>query len=130
MMARFIIRSPLDVQEAVRRIVTAEEHRVPFTTVKRDGRRIVATTSVGPIRFDDTMVIADVDVREDHARGTIIKEGPVLLGTIRFAVTATEGGCVVGWDQNIRGGRWSILNPLLRAVMFAGYRISLGALLR
>ena len=129
MRCRLRIVSSQSVQEVVERILAADKHQVPFTSVSRDGNGIIAVTKLGPLRLEDRMRIVNVEKSGESMRGTIFKEGPWLVGTIRFAAISGRDGSVLGWEYDLRLP-WPILNLPLMIAMNLGYRIGLSRLLR
>lgn len=129
MKCRLRLVSSLSVQEVVERILAADKHQVPFTKVSRHGDRFIAVTKLGPLRFEDRMRIANVEKSGESMRGMILKEGPWLVGTIRFAAISSPEGTVLGWEYDLRLP-WLILNLPLAFTMNLGYRIGLSRLLR
>ncbi|GAA2740542.1 SRPBCC family protein [Terrabacter aerolatus] len=134
---------PLSAPEAWRRILDLTAHTavIPLTTVTGDamtaadlvdGSRFVARTAVGPIGFDDVMVVdsivAPTTTSAGHAR--IRKEGKVVRGSIDLVVTPTAAGSSVRWTQQIGvRGVPAILDPLVSRVAGAAYGSTLRRLL-
>jgi hypothetical protein len=69
----------------------------------RPGSEFVARTGLGPIGFDDRMVVTDVTAPVDGSAGfaRIEKQGRVIRGSIVIRVSPTLGGSRVTWDQEI-----------------------------
>ncbi|WP_323095235.1 SRPBCC family protein [Intrasporangium sp. YIM S08009] len=115
-MARFemTLVSSLPAPEAWRRILNLRAHSevIPLTTVTgaaldtselTPGARFVARTGLGPIGFDDVMVIESYTPPTEHDPGVahIRKEGRTVTGRITLRVAPTDDGCVVMWKQRI-----------------------------
>jgi hypothetical protein len=145
-MARFevTIDSPLPAPEAWRRVLDLRTHGavIPLTTVSgevleptrlRAGTRFVARTGLGPIGFDDPMVIESYAPPTAHDPGIarIRKEGNVVTGRITLRVTPSATGSVVGWRQRIRvRGVPDVFGPVVARLAEAAYRRALEELLR
>ena len=84
---------------------------VPFTTVTTTsasatgvGATFVGRSGIGPIGFDDPMVVTDWQPPADGAPGRcrIAKTGRVVLGDAEFSVTPTTATrCEVLWSETI-----------------------------
>ena len=99
---------------------------VPRTRVRRVptgrtgvGERIVARTALGPVGFDDPMVVTAWD---PPRRCELLHTGRVVRGTGQIAVTAQDGGSRVTWSEQVAlpGGPlarvgWPLAAPLIRA---------------
>src|SRR3954467_2212835 len=98
-MAHFEIRldSPLGAPEAWRRILDlhAQTAIIPLTTVTgsamtadelRPGSRVVGRTGLGPLGFDDVMVVDSITAPTEERPGQarIHKEGKVVRGSIEL----------------------------------------------
>jgi len=116
-MARFRIRvdSPETASTAWARVLDLRAHDrlVPLTRVTGDawsadllqpGSRFVARTSLGPVSFDDPMVVDEIRPPTADSAGVarIRKEGRVIRGSIELRVTPTQRGSRVEWEQEIR----------------------------
>ncbi len=106
---------------------------VPLTRVRgeegelRLGSRFVARTAVGPIGFDDVMI---VDAWEPPSLAVISKCGRVLTGTITVELAAEGEGTRVVWTQHYGArGVSSGVAALARPLVAAGYRRSLAKIL-
>ena len=135
--------TPLTAPEAWRRILDLRAHTavIPLTTVTGEamaaselveGSRFVARTGVGPVGFDDVMVVqtmvAPTSVRPGNAR--IRKEGKVIRGRIDLFVTPTASGSTVVWTQRIGvRGVPALLDPVVERVARAAYSLTLRRLL-
>lgn len=145
-MALFTIRleSPLPAPEAWERILDVHAHGevVPFTTMRGDamyaaelvpGSRFVARTGLGPLGFDDPMVVDEVSPPADDEPGVarIRKEGGVIRGWIELTVTPrSHGGSLVEWVQQISvRGVPRAAGPVTAAVARAAYGQALRRLL-
>lgn len=134
---------PLPAPEAWRRILDLRAHTavIPLTTVTGDamtagelvdGSRFTARTGLGPMGFDDVMVVEAIvpptSTSAGHAR--IRKEGNVVRGVIDLRVTPTAVGSAVVWAQRI-GVRAvpSILDPVVSRAARAAYASTLRRLL-
>lgn len=84
---------------------------VPLTTIAVDatappgvGARFVARTGVGPLAFDDVMVVTRWEPPGADGAGVVEvrKDGRVVLGTAAFAVVPTpDGGSLVTWTEDV-----------------------------
>lgn len=74
---------------------------VPLTTVAgeplREGARFTGRTAVGPLGFDDDMVVR---TWEPPRLAVVDKVGRVLTGTITVTLTPTARGTSVRWRQS------------------------------
>lgn len=145
-MALFTIRveTPLPAPIAWQRILDVHRHGevVPLTTMRGEslyaaqlvpGTRFVAHTGLGPVGFDDPMVIDEISPPTEAAAGVarIRKEGNVVRGWIELTVTPrTQGGSVVEWVQQISvAGIPGIASPVTATVARAAYGQTLRRLL-
>lgn len=145
-MAVFTVRidTPLPAPVAWERILDVHRHGevVPFTTVRGDalyaaelvpGSRFVARTGLGPLGFDDAMVVDEITSPTDQSAGLarIRKEGTVIRGWIELTVTpGTSGGSRVEWVQQISVvGVPEVASPVAAAVARAAYGRALRRLL-
>lgn len=122
--------------DALRRVLDLRAHTrlIPLTTVTpavaaddlHPGFRFVARTGVGPVAFDDVMVVEEID--ETSAR--IVKQGRAIRGFIHLRVEPVPGGSAVRWHQEVRLP-WlpGILQPAVARVLRLGYRQVLRRLL-
>ncbi len=107
---------PLPAPEAWSRILDLRAHTavIPLTTVTGDamvanelvdGSRFVARTGLGPVGFDDVMVVEAIvpPTPTSAGRARIRKEGKVVRGVIDLTVTPTAAGSAVVWSQQHRG---------------------------
>ncbi|MEL4506004.1 hypothetical protein AAEX63_13970 [Luteococcus sp. H138] len=76
---------------------------VPLTRVRssdgsplREGQGFVARTQLGPVWFDDRML---VDTWQPPLLAVVVKTGPILTGTIRARVEAAGTGSRLHWQQ-------------------------------
>ena len=115
-MARFrvVLPSSLTAAEAWRRVLDLRAHDrlIPLTRVTigmsaaedlRPGSRFVARTGLGPVGFDDRMVVDELTPPAGQVPGLarIRKEGRVVRGSIELQVTPRATGSVVDWRQEI-----------------------------
>jgi hypothetical protein len=145
-MAAFDVHLDTDISaaEAWRRVLNLRAHSevIPLTTVTGEqleaaalvpGSRFVARTALGPIGFDDVMVVESIEQPSDGsgARARIRKEGKVIGGAIDFRVTPTTSGSTVDWAQQIHV-RWvpRLADPLVARVARTAYGKALAELLR
>jgi hypothetical protein len=147
-MAAFDVHLDTDISaaEAWRRVLNLRAHSevIPLTTVTGEqleaaalvpGSRFVARTALGPIGFDDVMVVESIEQPSDgsgaRARARIRKEGKVIGGAIDFRVTPTTSGSTVDWAQQIHV-RWvpRLADPLVARVARTAYGKALAELLR
>ncbi|CCI51619.1 MAG: hypothetical protein LCH77_15395 [Actinobacteria bacterium] len=135
--------SPLPAPEAWRRILDLTAHTavIPLTTVTGQamtaaelvaGSRFVARTGVGPVGFDDVMVVDAIEAPTEASAGSarIHKEGTVVRGRIDLLVTPTATGSTVAWSQRIGvRGVPALLDPVVAKVAGAAYGSTLRKLL-
>ena len=96
---------PLPPEEAWRRLSDLGSHSdgVPLTSTTADageptvGWRFTARTVLGPLRFDDPMV---VEAWEPPRRWRVVKTGP-LRGWAELEVTPTGTGSRVTWSEEL-----------------------------
>ena len=133
----------LPAPEAWRRILDLRAHTavIPLTTVTGaamvasdlvDGSLFVARTSLGPVGFDDVMVVDSIVPPTGQTAGSarIRKEGKVVRGFIELVVTPTEAGSSVRWRQHIGvRGVPAILAPVVSWIARAAYGSTLRRLL-
>jgi hypothetical protein len=143
--AHFAVRilSPLPAAEAWSRVLDLRAHSavIPLTIVTGDalyaaglapGSRFVARTAVGPIGFDDRMVVDEITQPLDGSGGwaRIRKEGKVIRGLIELSVTPSGDGSLVEWSQDIFvAGVPGLLDPVVAGVARAAYGMTLRKLL-
>lgn len=130
MRIRWTQRTALSPLEAARRITTMEGHRVPFTSIEQVGGSVTAVTTLGPISIVDRMDLGPLDVRGHNVRGTIVKTGPVLGGTLTFAAVRGAERTIIGWEQDLVFLPCRLLDPLLAVIMRIGYGVGFARLLR
>ena len=129
-MTRFVVEfeSALPPEELWRKLWELSRHStaVPFTKVNSDdgsalraGSHFVARTALGPLRFDDHML---VNRWQPPNYAVIIKTGPVLTGTIHASIEAVGTGSRLHWEQDfsIRGVP-DVLATLVRKPVAVGY---------
>ncbi|WP_256793310.1 hypothetical protein [Terrabacter sp. Ter38] len=135
--------SPLPAPEAWRRILDLRAHTavIPLTTVTGEamgaselveGSRFIARTGLGPMGFDDVMVVQSIVRPTTHSAGSarIRKEGKVVRGRIDLLVTPTASGSTVLWTQRIGvRGVPALLDPVVAKVAGAAYGSTLRRLL-
>lgn len=139
-MGHFVVRlqPPLPAAEAFDRLLDLDAHSalVPLTTVRHEGplgvgQRFVGRTHLGPVGFDDVMVIEEHRRPEPGVPGRcrIRKTGRWVLGTIDLTVEDADPAIVV-WTQDIRI-RWisQVADPVVTAVARIAYRTMLRRLL-
>jgi hypothetical protein len=134
---------PLSAPEAWRRVLDLRAHTavIPLTTVTGaavsaaelgPGSRFVARTGLGPIGFDDTMVVESIVPPTTDTAGSarIVKEGRVVRGHIDLLVTPTAAGSTLVWTQRISvWGLPSVFDPVVARVARAAYGSTLRRLL-
>ena len=134
----------LPAAEAWRRVLNLHAHTevIPLTTVTGEqmeaaallpGSRFVARTALGPVGFDDVMVVDSIEqpLAGSGGRARIHKQGKMIGGTIDLRVTPTAAGSAVDWSQQIRvRGVPRTADPLVARVARAAYGKALGELLR
>jgi hypothetical protein len=138
------IETHLPAAEAWRRVLDLRAHSavIPLTTVTGaqleaaalvPGSRFVARTALGPVGFDDVMVVDSIEQPTDGSggRARIHKEGKLIRGTIDFRVTPQGAASTVDWAQQIRV-RWvpRVADPLVARVARTAYGRALAELLR
>jgi hypothetical protein len=139
-MGRFRVEltSQLSAQEAFRRITTLDAHTavVPFTTLRHDGRlgigsNFTARTSLGPVGFDDPMIVREyAEPGDKPGKAVFVKTGRWVSGQIEFTATPRADGAQLVWQQDI-AIPWlpRILDPVVTAVARAAYARTLRQLL-
>jgi carbon monoxide dehydrogenase subunit G len=144
-MASFSLRlePTLPAAEAWRRVLDLRGHTevIPLTTVTGEamtaddlveGSRFVARTGVGPVGFDDVMVVDAITppTLERAGEARIRKEGKVVRGSIDLRVTPAPAGSVVEWSQQIEvRGVPRALGPVVARVARTAYGTALRRLL-
>lgn len=144
-MASFTVHldSPLPAAEAWRRVLDLHAHTavIPLTTVTGEamsadrlvpGSRFVARTAVGPVGFDDVMVVEAITQPSDDHPGMawIQKEGNVIGGAIDLRVAPAGSGSTVEWVQHIGvRGVPRLLDPVVARVAELAYGTALRRLL-
>ncbi|GAA6525939.1 hypothetical protein [Intrasporangium sp. DVR] len=112
---RVLLPSPLPAPETWRRVLDLRAHDrvVPLTRIASGmvgaeelapGARFVARTGLGPVAFDDPMVVDEITAPagQDAGLARIRKEGRVVRGWIELRVTPRTAGSLVDWRQEIR----------------------------
>ncbi|ROR52943.1 carbon monoxide dehydrogenase subunit G [Luteococcus japonicus] len=85
----------------------------------REGHRFVARTQLGPVWFDDRMV---VETWQPPLVAVVEKTGPILTGTIRARVEAAGLGSRLHWEQEFGArGIPNALAALARGPVASGY---------
>ncbi|WP_182353891.1 hypothetical protein [Flaviflexus huanghaiensis] len=130
MRIRYTQKTRVSPTEAVRRITTLRDHAVPFTHIEQVGSDVSAITRFGRIVIEDNMKIGAIHTSGDNVRGSIVKTGPVLGGTLSFAAVKTSSGTVIGWEQDLHFLPLPFLDPALAVIMRIGYGIAFSKLLR
>ena len=85
---------------------------IPFTRITSgkvpaaelgSGSAFVARTGLGPVGFDDPMVVEELVRPSDDSAGLarIRKHGKVIRGSIELRITPQPGGSRVKWNQEI-----------------------------
>ena len=134
---------PLTAPEAWRRVLDLRAHTavIPLTTVTGDamgasdlvdGSRFVARTGLGPVGFDDVMVVDSIvpPTPTTAGRARIRKDGKVVRGAIDLSVTPTAAGSTVVWRQQISvRGVPAVLDRVVATVARAAYGTALRKLL-
>ncbi|MEO7132477.1 MAG: hypothetical protein ABIZ07_13995, partial [Dermatophilaceae bacterium] len=116
-MARFTItiETPLSATEAWARVLDLRAHGevIPFTSLPSDspaaaaltpGTRFLARTALGPLGFDDPMVIDEITppTSTSPGRARIRKEGNVVRGWVELTVTPHgSDASTLEWIQEI-----------------------------
>jgi hypothetical protein len=112
---RVLLTTALPAAEAWRRVLDLRAHDrlIPLTRISsgmaaaddlRPGSRFVARTGLGPLGFDDRMVVDELTppAGQDPGLARIRKEGKVVRGSIELRVSPQVTGSVVDWRQEIR----------------------------
>ena len=104
----FEVDTHLSPVEAWRRVADVSQHGqvVPLTVGSgptpqqvRVGSRLVARTALGPVGFDDVMIVREAD---EGRRLVLEKVGQLLGGLVTVSVAAhAGGGARVAWRQSI-----------------------------
>lgn len=144
-MATFTVHldSTLPAPEAWRRVLDLRGHTavIPLTTVTGDamtadelvaGSRFVGRTGLGPVGFDDAMVVhAITPPTSEHAGSARIdKEGKAVRGSIDLRVAPAASGSTLDWSQRIEvRGVPRILDPIVSRIARSAYRTTLRRLL-
>ncbi len=137
------IASALSPEQAWARVLDLRSHTavIPLTTLTGDamtaeglapGSRFVARTGLGPVGFDDVMVVDEIATPTGAAgsRTLIHKEGRLVRGSIELRVSPTSTGSMLAWDQQISiAGLPGVLDPVVARVAKAAYGQTLRALL-
>ncbi|HEY3337272.1 MAG TPA: hypothetical protein VGK18_02110 [Propionicimonas sp.] len=145
-MADFVIRasSTLPASACFDRLVDWDAHSaaIPLTRlehqgVARVGQEFSARTGVGPLGFDDPMVVELLRRPAGESSGDlpgvveVAKQGRVIGGRVRWTVTPTQAGSDVEWTQRLVVGwlpRW--LDPVVGALGRVAYGVGLRRILR
>ncbi len=140
-MADFSIRltTPLAAEIAFDRLIDWERHSaaIPLTTLTyegatRMGQLFVARTALGPLGFDDVMVVELLRRPSGGVPGLveISKHGRVLGGTVAWTVDPTPQGSVIEWRQRLVIG-WlpGVLDPVVGWIGKLAYGIGLRRIL-
>ncbi|MBC7309364.1 MAG: SRPBCC family protein [Tetrasphaera sp.] len=123
------------IEEVWRRVSDLGAHAdgVPFTSSSTDpgapgkGWRFVARTAVGPVGFDDSMVITEWD---PPRRLRVEKTGRVLAGWADITLAPLpEGGTHVTWQEEVVPAHARTAR-VLRPAFDAGGKVVFGAALR
>lgn len=134
-MFRVSASSPEAIEQVWARVsdLTGHADGVPFTTGSGDpgeprlGWRFVARTGLGPLGFDDPMVIT---VWDPLHRMRIEKTGRVLAGWADITLTSLpEGGTHVTWQEEVVPAHPGIAR-LVRPLFDAAGRVIFGHALR
>lgn len=144
-MAEFVIRaeSPQPATVCFERLLDWDAHSaaIPLTRLRHQGRprvgqRFVARTALGPVGFDDPMVVEVLSPPAGDAGGDrpgvveVAKTGRVIGGRVRWTVTPLEAGALVEWSQRLTIGwlpQW--VDPVVGVVGRRAYGAGLRRLL-
>lgn len=140
---RVLVPSSLPAAATWRRVLDLRAHDrlIPLTHVTGGmvaadqlgaGSRFVARTGLGPVGFDDPMVVEEVrpPAGQEPGLARIRKEGKVIHGWIELRVLPGGTGSVVDWRQEIRvSGVPRALGWLTAGVGRAAYGMALRRLL-
>lgn len=87
-------------------------------------QRFVARTALGPVGFDDPMLVtyARAPTATEPGVARIVKEGRLVLGWAVLTVTATESGSEVRWHEeaHLRGAPAPV-SALVNLVVKGGF---------
>ena len=117
---RRVAAPPEEVWERVTDVRRHGDH-VPLTAITQDeqlrlGSLFVARTAVGPLGFDDPMVVSGWQPPPSTpARMRMVKTGALLAGWASIEVVPVAGGAEVAWTEEIVPTP-SMLRPLARLV--------------
>lgn len=98
---------------------------IPLTRVWRTGgtpgapgETLTGRTGIGPLAFDDTMTVLEV---EEPVRCRVAHTGRVVRGVGEFRLSEVEGATHLVWEEqvDVPGGRlapllWRVASPLVR----------------
>jgi hypothetical protein len=94
------------------------------------GTRFVARTGFGPLGFDDTMTVTELDAAA--RRSAVEKTGPLLTGTAWFTLTPVDGQVELHWVEDVALPGPSFLTPVVGRIAglagAAGFRAALARL--
>lgn len=91
-------QTTLNQEAAFALVTTWELHRVPFTSVVDTTDGFIARTQLGPLGFDDPMMITAWD-RPRSVK--IVKTGRVIRGWAVIEVESTGEGSTVTWTEDL-----------------------------
>lgn len=136
-MADFVLHapSPMSAQDCFDRLCDWDAHSasIPFTRLSyegspRTGQQFVARTQLGPIGFDDPMVVDVLRPPAGDQPGLvqITKHGRIISGTVSWTVAPTDTGSEVVWTQHL-DIPWlpRALDPLVGAIGRRAYGMGL-----
>lgn len=138
---RVNVASPLSPAEAFARLTDLDGHTaaIPLTKLThqpplRKDSTFIARTAIGPIGFDDPMVVTEYAEPGTGSTGRIAfrKTGRWVLGSILCTVAAAPaGGSRISWQQNI-SIRWlpTWLDPFVARIAHFAYATAIRRLLR
>lgn len=139
-MGRYRIELPstLPADEAFHRLVDLDAHTavIPLTTLRHTpplqaGSRFTARTAVGPVGFDDSMLVREyAEPGDGPGRAVFVKTGRWVTGESQLTVASTEGGSHVVWQQDI-AMPWlpGFVDPVVTQVARQAYTMALRRLL-
>ena len=88
------------------------------------GTQFIARTGLGPLAFDDRMMVTDIDA--EAMRAGVVKTGPWLTGTAGYAVVDQAPGCVVQWSEDVvLPGVPGFLAPIITGASRVAFRLAL-----
>lgn len=135
------LQAQCPADQALSRVLDLRAHSqvIPLTTLTpapafsdlTPGFRFVARTALGPLGFDDPMVVEHIGTVPGRAAARLRKEGRAIRGRIRVDCRDTDGGgSALTWQQEVHLPWWPrSLHWMATPVLKIGYRRVLRQLL-